>query len=150
MNKGAGLAVFLAVAAAAIRMSSGMGSQGAPPPAPHPSVVHEKHNKPPKLAAVETDYVGGCTAYKAEPTDGKPGPRPPVSYPEHAEYAGAKSVIDKFFGGGDATASDPMALKAGPAVHYAIAIVPDPRHTNLSLMFDRQMVAIQQAAQDED
>jgi hypothetical protein len=34
-------------------------------------------------------------------------------------------------------------------LQFVIALVPDPRHTNLSLMFDREMVVIQEAAQDE-
>ncbi len=80
--------------------------------------------------------VSECTAYL-----------PPV---EAASAAASDSnrgvafkVVQSFFGPEAARAR----LPAG--VRYTIALAPDPVHTNLSLVFDREISLIQQSAQDE-
>ncbi len=144
MNKGAGLAVLLAVSTAAMRLSSG-GSPPTPSPAPHAQQRSGTLTPPTAPEAAPAGYAGGCTAYTPAPAEAKP-----VTYPEQHEYGGALSVIGKFFDRKPANQNDLAADTQPPlAVQYAIALVPDPHHTNLSLMTDRQMVSIQQAAQDE-
>ena len=83
-------------------------------------------------------YAGGCSAYDV---DGE-------KLPPDENRGSAKKVLDKFF------ATDPHretaeSLSSLPGVRYAIALAPDPRHTNLSLVFDREMAVVQQAAQDD-
>jgi len=151
MNKGAGLAVVAAVAVAAMRLSSGIAS-----PAPQLHSEAAIHRTLPKKNTTSKPslpgYVDGCDAYLPDPAD-KAGTPHTVAYPEQDEFGAAKSVVDNFFGPDFDKAFD-KAAKTQPAslsnIQYAIALAPDPRHTNLSVMFDRQMVAIQQAAQDEN
>jgi hypothetical protein len=85
-----------------------------------------------------TNSSGGCTAF--EPNQDS------ASAPSHSSKddtrAAATRLLASFFGLGNSAVPP-------PGVHYVIALTPDPIHTNLSLLFDRQMVAIQQAAQDE-
>ena len=47
-------------------------------------------------------------------------------------------------------APSPDLLEAAQSVQFIIATLPDPVHTHLSLIFDRDAEAIQQAAQDAD
>lgn len=57
-------------------------------------------------------------------------------------------LVDRFL---DGPAHD-QRLTPGqlpPGIRIMIAAIPDPRHTHLSLQFDRTLEAIQQAAQDE-
>ena len=57
-------------------------------------------------------------------------------------------LIDRFLDrAGQARPLTPGGLP--PGIRILIATVPDPRHTHLSLQFDRALEAIQQAAQDE-
>ena len=41
-------------------------------------------------------------------------------------------------------------MQALPDVHFAIALVPDPVSTHLSLLFDRIVESTQQAVQDDN
>jgi hypothetical protein len=57
-------------------------------------------------------------------------------------------LVDRFVYGTD----DSAHLQAGglpEGIRLMIVTIPDPRHTHLSLQFDRTLEAIQQAAQDE-
>jgi hypothetical protein len=57
-------------------------------------------------------------------------------------------LVDRFVYG----ANDGAKLQAGglpEGIRLMIVSVPDPRHTHLSLQFDRTLEAVQQAAQDE-
>ena len=83
-------------------------------------------------------YTGGCSAYSAS-EGGKPH-----TDPEDENAGSATSVIDTFF---SLDAGKNPALPS--TVRYAIALAPDPRHTNLSVMFDREMALLVQAAQDQ-
>lgn len=129
-----GLGIALAVAVAALRVQGGPGPSAdrvaVPPPAS--SAHHRRAN------VIAPDLYQGCTAFLAAPAEAE------ERYPHDSNRGAAKSVVDRFFGlGADGK------LTSLQGVHFAIALVPDPRHTNLSLTFDREMVAIQQAAQDE-
>ena len=57
-------------------------------------------------------------------------------------------LIDRFFIG-SAEQAAPYSGQLPAGIRLMIATVPDPRHTHLSLQFDRTLEAIQQAAQDE-
>jgi hypothetical protein len=72
-----------------------------------------------------------CTAYL--PAVGS------TSYPNDENLGAAQSVLHTFF----ASVTPPKMVR------YAIVLAPDPRHTNLSLMFDREITILQQAAQEE-
>ena len=57
-------------------------------------------------------------------------------------------LIDRFlYGSAQKQRLNPGELP--PGVRLMIVTVPDPRHTHLSLQFDRALEAVQQAAQDE-
>jgi hypothetical protein len=84
--------------------------------------------------------VGGCSAYGP-----KDSAKPGIPYDENAGAATEK--INSFFGMAETKDKAPAKLPA--SVHYAIALAPDPVHTHLSLMFDREIAMVQQAAQDE-
>ena len=134
MRQAAGAGVVFAVAVAAMRLVSGpqtvAPTEIAPAPVVHPSA--HRMTTPPE--AVEGAYEGGCTVFARE------DPKAPAD----AIRGEARSVISRFFG-----LKEPQTLRDKPEVRYAIALAPDPIHTNLSLVFDRQMVAIEQAAQDQ-
>jgi hypothetical protein len=134
MKMTAGITVIIAVAITAMRFS------GAPPSVQaDKSHVNANNKMTPRPAQPNpSKYTGGCTTFDAElPSNSK----------KDADLGTAKSVIDRFFGlrGNEGVKKSLLPTDT----HYVIALVPDPRHTNLSLMFDREMVVIQQAAQDE-
>lgn len=57
-------------------------------------------------------------------------------------------LIDRFlYGSAQKQRLTPGELP--PGIRIMIATIPDPRHTHLSLQFDRTLEAVQQAAQDE-
>src|SRR5215469_11115621 len=57
-------------------------------------------------------------------------------------------LIDRFlYGSAQKQRLNPGELP--PGIRLMIVTVPDPRHTHLSLQFDRALEAVQQAAQDE-
>lgn len=137
MKKGAGAAVVAAVAIAAMRFSPSPASH-APQPLVQARSLSNRHTEP--KPAPDSDYSGGCSAFYPEGVQ--------ESVPKDENRGAAKEFIDKFFG------LDPLkdtadALPARTHVRYAVVLAPDPRHTNLSVMFDRWMVVLQQAAQDE-
>ena len=96
----------------------------------------QKHRHPRRHASAA--YKGGCSAFLPPGGDS--------TLPEDENRGVATEVLNKFFGT-DTLSNDVATLPRG--VHYVVALAPDPVHTNLSLMFDREMVMIQQAAQDE-
>jgi hypothetical protein len=137
MKRNASLAIAAAVFAltAAVRIPASHTSPVASPIEATHSAVHSNHL--PK-AVSEAGYSAGCTAY--DTADEKASP--------DENRGAARSVLNSLF------ALDPkqdtaQGLRSRAGVRYAIALTADPRHTNLSLMFDREMAAIQQAAQDE-
>jgi hypothetical protein len=94
----------------------------------------------PSLSASEPTpaYAGGCSAYAST------GAAKSETGPQDENAGAATSVIDSFF---SLDAGKNPALP--PAVRFAIALAPDPRHTNLSVIFDREMALLLQAAQDQ-
>jgi len=96
----------------------------------------QKHRHPPRHESAV--YKGGCSAFLPPGGDS--------TLPEDENRGVATEVLNKFFGT-DPSSNDTDTLPRG--VHYVVSLAPDPVHTNLSLMFDREMVMIQQAAQDE-
>lgn len=126
MQRGSVLAITLALAFTAMRLAApsattpGERARGA-------NVANGDGAKPPSPAKP----YAGCTAYLPA---AEPG-----SYPYDENRGAAQKLLHTFF------ASD--AAPAG--VRYAIALAPDPRHTNLSLMFDREISILLQAAQEE-
>ena len=133
--------VVLAVAAAAMRVGGGGSTPQAPRTPESGARVSYAPNfqtsrKSPKPATQSAGYAGGCAAFAAAPASGK--------YPDDSSAGAAKGVLDTFFGSGVDLSGDSYR-----GVHYAVALMPDPVHTNLSLTFDRQTALIQQAAQDE-
>ena len=149
MRQIAGASVVLAVAVAAMRLAGGPQSTPAGP-ASKPAGHSEKGKPPAPAPLLADDYQSGCSVfYPEDPSD---------TYPRDANRGVAKSVIDHFFALKDADGSHAASgtadarsgtLKDKTGIRYVVALAPDPRHTNLSLLFDREMVAIQQAAQDE-
>ena len=136
IKRNAGIAVVLAVAlTAAVRLPLAHSPTSLTQVEAAKSAV--KRDRPHKPAA-SVGYVGGCTAY--DPTDDQAAP--------DENRGSAKSLLDHFFDS-DPAQETAHSLNNQPGVRYAIAIVADPRHTNLSLVFDRQMSTMQQAAQDE-
>ena len=134
MRQAAGAGVVFAVAVAAMRLVSGPQTIPATETITAPILHPSAQKKTPALEAVEGAYRGGCTVFSRE------DPKAPVD----VIRGEARSVINRFFG-----LNEPQTLSDRPDVRYAIALAPDPVHTNLSLTFDRQMVAIEQAAQDQ-
>src|ERR1700757_2168785 len=65
------------------------------------------------------------------------------------------SKIREFYGSpgpADAAHADPhwgVPPDAGAGIRFVIALVPDPVHTHLGLLFDRSVEALQQAAQHQ-
>jgi hypothetical protein len=134
MNRNAGIAVMLAVAFAALRFSSD------PSPESSKSEPKTQVTKPAVISKPGRATMGkphSCTAYELE--EGKKR-----ESSNDADQGAATAVIDRFFG-----ISNPTKLQDKRHVRYAIALAPDPLHTELSMMFDREMEVIQQAAQDE-
>lgn len=140
MKQTLGIGVILAVAVAAVRF-------GGSPSVPTPGVTSgaialPSHPSHPTTATILSAYRGGCSAFDLED--------PKATYPKDDTRGAAKSVLDKFFAvRSELPSSETLQQANYTDVHYAIAMSPDPRHTNLSLSFDREMVLIQQAAQDE-
>jgi hypothetical protein len=110
----------------------------------------------------ETSEVSAAEAARPEPkmpahqTTACPAfelPSAITATPENAqkkEYGDGEiaELIDRFVYGTD----DSNHLQAGglpEGIRLMIVTIPDPRHTHLSLQFDRTLEAIQQAAQDE-
>jgi hypothetical protein len=133
MRQVAGVGVIFAVAVAALRLAGGPQTTGAVA-GTAPTVHHSKPSRAEAKEAPATAYQGGCTVFDPEDVNASPD----------TIRGEARSVIRHFF-----DLKEHESLRAKPDVRFAIALAPDPRHTNLSLMFDREMVAIQQAAQDQ-
>jgi hypothetical protein len=136
MKRNNAFALILAVGLAAARLSSG-------PATAVPNTVETRSGAPFPKAATRSQASTGeyrdCTAYDPLP-DNSP-------YPHDENKAAATSVINTFFAVDPAAPAGLWSTKTD--LHYALALVPDPLHTNLSLTFDREMVAIQEAAQDD-
>ena len=133
-KRGAGVVLTLAAGFAAVHFSGGPG--GTQAGMDGGSAAYPSSQRPPQ-AVTAPQFSGGCTAYN-------------VAVPSNAaihdqNLGAAKGVLDNFF----ASDTPHGPSKAMPAtVRYAIALAPDPRHTNLSLMYDREISLVQQAAQD--
>ena len=74
----------------------------------------------------DNHFVGGCSAYNAFK---EISPHPD---PKDDNNGSATKAIDSFFDMEAEQNPDPPAT-----VRYVIALTPDPRHTNLSVVFDR-------------
>ncbi len=99
-----------------------------------PKMTYQAPNQ--VVADEENPYLGSCTAYL---------PLQDAKLPADPNRADAYEVLEKFFN----ERHEKIEPKELSGMHYAVALVPDPRHTHLSLLFDRSIEAIQQAAQDE-
>jgi hypothetical protein len=105
-----------------------------------PSVVPRNQKPMPNAdSSSVTGYQGGCSAFDQIYNTNKASLS---SLPKDDDRAAATSLVNTFFG-----IHSNEALPNN--IHYAIALAADPIHTNLSLTFDREMVALQQAAQDD-
>lgn len=136
-RRGAGLAMTLAVAFAALHFSASQSGDGGASGRP-PETNSRTTTKPIAQAKKKANFKGGCSAYLPE--------SPKHSKPYDENQGLAKKVLDTFFASDTPeTESKPMPV----GVRYAIALAPDPFHTNLSLMFDREIALVQQAAQEE-
>jgi hypothetical protein len=103
-----------------------------------PAETHTGSRKSQPPPARAPNFSGGCTAYLPEM---KSHPQP---YDEN--LGDAKKVLDKFFASETPfSASNPVPQD----VRYVVALAPDPRHTNLGFLFDRELSLLLQAAQDE-
>ena len=132
MKQGMSLTVILAVAFAATRFLTAPSAPVAGYADKIESTIHTEIRKP---RSSELGYLGGCSAYLPTSVGGMIADE---------NRGAAKIVVDKFF------KLDPSKSSLLPSsVRYAIALVPDPLHTHLGLMFDREIQLIQQAAQDE-
>jgi hypothetical protein len=136
MRQGVGFAMMAAVAVTALHFApvpteSSTRQSGLPPVARPPISAPPTGNSP---------YVGGCRALTAR-AKGK------VKDPPDGDDGAVNALIDSFFGI-QPDVESATKLPFDTKLQYVVALVPDPRHTNLSMMFDRSMVMIQQAAQD--
>src|SRR3954453_9749169 len=137
MKRGAGYLAIFALLITGLRMASGPSSLR------DASAVRAQE----KIAAAPVTFVRKATTCQAfespagsrDKGDAEPNPN------KNGEIA---RVIDRFlYGSAEQQQLSPGQLPAG--IRLMIATVPDPRHTHLSLQFDRTLEAIQQAAQDE-
>ena len=136
-KRGAGLVMTMAVAFAALHFSGFQSDKGGASgrSAEAKSATPRKESAPAKNKA---NFKGGCSAYLPESAN--------HSRPYDENQGAAKKVLDTFFAS-DTAETESIPMPAG--VRYAIALAPDPLHTNLSLMFDREIALVQQAAQEE-
>ena len=137
MKQGAGYTVLVAVALAAVRLTGG---SAAPVQRTAGAPLVSIHGPGKKLPPDAGAYKGGCTAFLAS-REGGQGSKDP-------NRGAAKASLDTFFRLDPAVETAPQ-LAQEKGVRYAIALAPDPVHTNLGLLFDREMVMVQQAAQDD-
>ena len=137
MKQTFGITALIAVALAATRVPALL--QEVSPPAA-PALVSVTSSRTHPVAVVRSAYRGGCSAFDDAAESKAAAP----VFPHDANAGSANAQIRSFFG-----VERSAELKQMTGVQYAIAIAPDPHHTNLSLWFDREIVAIQQAAQDE-
>jgi hypothetical protein len=78
----------------------------------------------------------GCTAFE----------QPNLAVVDDENRGEAAKIIDRFTRGHvDGIRTD----QSNNSLEYMVALVPDPRHTHLSILFDRSIDAIEDAAQDE-
>ena len=131
------MAVAVVAAGIALARFSTGGGQARGVPAQTPSTPAVRAHKPAPTAG-DTSYLGNCTAY-LPPLDAK--------LPDDGDVnrADAYDALEKFF----LSQHEKKEAKELPHLHYAIALVPDPVHTHLSLLFDRSIESIEEAAQDE-
>src|SRR5271165_1565173 len=113
-----GLSLTLAAAMGGLHFAALSGKPAPSGDQNSPNALHSQHDQP-APAAPEPEYAGGCTAYL---------PEKPHAYPYDENRGAADRVLNSFFGAG---------TPAMDQVRFAVALAPDPRHTNLSLMFDR-------------
>jgi hypothetical protein len=126
------------MAYAAIRLAAPSVQQHVTAP---PASNRSPRSQPPNTPQLSAN-IGGCSAYEPAAS-----PKPGVPYDDNA--GAASGIINSFFAIDKTETKDRAAAKLPPSVHYAIALAPDPVHTHLSLMFDREIAVVQQAAQDE-
>ncbi len=139
MKRGAGLLALFAFLLTGIRFASGPATTVRETSEVHAAEALKPEPKMPAHAATT------CPAFEY--------PSANTANPENAQQSeeGNGEIaerIDRFVYG----TADSTHLRAGglpDGIRLMIVTVPDPRHTHLSLQFDRTLEAIQQAAQDE-
>ena len=138
MKRGAGFLALFAFLLTGIRFASG------PATIRETSAVKaaETSRPEPKMPA---HIAATCPAFEFPPANAAT----PANTQQRQEGDGEiADLVDRFVYGSD----DSAHLQAGglpEGMRLMIVTIPDPRHTHLSLQFDRTLEAIQQAAQDE-
>lgn len=138
MKRGVG-ALFVAFLAARIFLGP-VATPSAPPAGPQRPVIQQTHTVPPKFSKVITPAI-------------LPGANPAALCQTSSELCPAKGLLDAvqaFFGAASTADLAKRWYVSGAdakQIHFIVATVPDPVHTHLSLFFDRQVVAIEEAVQ---
>ena len=147
MKRGAGyLALFaflvtglrFTTGPAGLREASAVQAQQSLPPMP-PTFLREE------TTCHAFEYPAEAPPKGAQPKDGSASAGAAQTSSKYGEIA---RLVDRFFYR-PAQSTRPSADRLPRDTRLMIATVPDPRHTHLSLQFDRTLEAVQQAAQDE-
>ncbi len=138
MKRGAGFFALFAFLITGLRLVSGPGT------IKEPSAVKadERIASTPKTLLREETTCQAFDYPQGSAPQGEDAARNPNKNGEVAR------LIDRYLYG----SAEKQRLSPGnlpPGIRVMIATIPDPRHTHLSLQFDRTLEAIQQAAQDE-
>ncbi len=145
MRKNAGLALVAATLMMTARFSNGPAPSTTPAPnTSAPRSASSAHRGQHPTVDVKPAQ-SRCTAYLPSIDD-----QHPTDDARGAAYDHLARFIDRTPESANkdkAADNDQYHLSKG--VRAVIALVPDPKHTNLALFFDREMSAIQQAAQDD-
>jgi hypothetical protein len=138
MRRGVG-ALFVAFLAARVLLGP------VSPSAPSKSSV-KPASGPKKTAAINPPQLTAGKAAKTAPTQA-----PCETSSEKCPAKGLVGAVDDSLGTPKPTALYLSSIVDGSSAlsnaHFFIATVPDPAHTHLSLLFDRQVAAIEQAVQ---
>src|SRR5579862_6590907 len=138
MKRGAGYLAMFAFLITGLRFASG------------PATIREASaaRSAEKVAAAPTTLMREettCQAFEYPATASSQGADADRNPNKNGEIA---RLIDRFLYG-SALKQRLTPGELPPGIRIMIATIPDPRHTHLSLQFDRTLEAVQQAAQDE-
>lgn len=147
MKQSAGYTVFLTILVAMLRLTSTPHNDSAQPtptvlavPGGRHAQIRRRHSEASKsVGNADAKYTHACSALLPAKI-GNPTPEDP-------ERGAAGRMIDDFLHEENLDRS--LGSRAS-SLQIVIALAPDPVHTNLGLMFDREMTAVEQAAQAEN
>ena len=142
MKRGAGYLALFAFLVAGLRLAGGPASlrEG--------SGVQAQQRMPAPVATFLREETA-CHAFDSSPATVQNDTRTAADAKQNsAKHGEIARLVDQFFYRSGQTEL-PSVGQLPPRTRLMIATVPDPRHTHLSLQFDRTLEAIQQAAQDE-